>query len=147
MAAAFPLQTYLDVLAFRLERATADLQRLNSALEQARGKLHTLQGYQREYQAGLVERLGRGLPGHQAADYRAFLGKLERAVAEQGREVQRQENRTREAQAAWLELRRQQDAIGVLRERHLAGEAQRELRLEQKEQDEFAARAARGRPY
>jgi flagellar protein FliJ len=145
MATPFRLQTVLEVAARRLEVATVELQKLRGRLQQAQDKLSQLQGYRAEYEATLAASLSRGLPADRLRDFQAFLAKLARAIEAQSTEVARCRQAWQEEHQRWLRLRSREQALQVLRTRHEHGEALRDARIEQKEQDEFALRRGRDR--
>jgi flagellar FliJ protein len=140
MAQAFRLQPLLALTDQRLDAATAELHRLRARLDQERDRYDQLQGFNAEYAAGLQQALRSGLEAHRLRDYRQFLDKLSRAIATQAAEVQRCQRTWEEALRRWHDLRQRQQALEVLRTRHLTAEAQRETRIEQKQHDEFARR-------
>jgi flagellar FliJ protein len=140
MAQPFRLQSVLAVTDQRLDAATAELRRLRARLDQERDRYDQLQGFNAEYAAGLQQALRGGLEAHRLRDYRHFLDKLSRAIATQAAELQRCERAWEEGLRRWQELRQRQQALEVLRTRHLTAETQREARIEQKQHDEFARR-------
>ncbi|MEO8630663.1 MAG: flagellar export protein FliJ, partial [Betaproteobacteria bacterium] len=87
---------------------------------------------------------GIGVP--QLNDYRLFLTKLAVAIAAQTEEVKRRQKLWETEHASWLALRQKQQALEVLRERHVAAEAVVEAKREQKQQDEFASRSGKAKP-
>jgi flagellar FliJ protein len=143
MAQAFRLQPLLDLTARRLDAATLELQRLRARLEQERARYAQLQGFDAEYRAGLQSALRAGLEADRLRDYREFLEKLSRALSAQADEVARCRRVWEEGLASWQELKQQQEALSVLKSRHAAEQARREVRIEQKQQDEFARRPPR----
>lgn len=140
MAQAFRLQSLLDVTDQRLDAATSELHGLRVRLEQERARYDQLRGFNAEYASGLNEALRGGLEAHRLHDYRAFLDKLARAVSTQAAEVKRCQQAWEEALHRWQDLKQRQQALNVLRMRHLNEEAKLEARIEQKQQDEFARR-------
>jgi flagellar protein FliJ len=147
MARPFRLQLVLDLALQRLDAATIELQRLRAQWNEAQSKLEQLQAYATEYSTGLSARLAQGMPAHQLNDYRLFQGKLGGAVQAQSEEVDRRSRAWDESHARWLGLRQRHEALGVLAQRHIAAEAVVEARGEQKEQDEFALKAAKEPPF
>jgi len=140
MAAPFRLQMVLELAGRRLDVATAELQKLRARLQQAQVRLDQLQGYRSEYEASLAAELSQGLPADRLRDFQAFLAKLARAMEAQGAEVVRCRLSWEEEHQRWLRLRNREQALQVLRVRHDRGEAVRDARAEQKQQDEFALR-------
>jgi flagellar FliJ protein len=140
MAAAFALQPLLDLAERRLEAATAELQRLAALRQQAEDSLAQLRGRHAQYSTELQRALARGIEPDRLRDYRAFLARLERAVGLQAEELERRRRAWADAHARWLELRRREQALGVLRRRHQMAEAVREGRREQRQQEELISR-------
>jgi flagellar FliJ protein len=143
MAAHFRLQAVLDLAGRRLDAATGELQKLRARLQQAQDKLEQLHGYRAEYQTALAAALAEGLEVDRLRDFQAFLAKLARAIEVQSAEVQRCRRAWEEEHQRWLQLRAREQALQVLRTRHEHAESQRDARVEQKQQDEFAHRRGR----
>jgi flagellar protein FliJ len=143
MARPFPLQALVDLSADRVEAAERRLQALDRDRREARDKLEQVQNYRREYAERLQQALAGGLGVVQMRDWRVFLARLDEACEQQTNEVASREQAWLSGQAQWLDLRRQQKAFGTLADRHQTAEAQRELKIEQRVQDEFA-RSSRG---
>ena len=144
MARAFRLQVLLDLAQRHLDAATVELQRLRMQWNEAQQKRDQLAAYETEYAIGLRTRLSNGMPAHQANDYRLFLDKLGRAIQAQSDEVERRRAAWEAGHVRWLGLKQRQEALHVLAQRHDSAEAIVEARREQKEQDEFALRPAKG---
>jgi flagellar FliJ protein len=140
MAVAFALQPLLDLAERRLEAATAELQRLAGWRQQAEGSLAQLRARHAQYATELQRALARGIEPDRLRDYRAFLARLERAVALQAEELERRRQAWAGAHARWLELRRREQALAVLSRRHPVAEAIRDGRREQRQQDELIGR-------
>jgi flagellar FliJ protein len=142
MAEGFALQPLLDLAQRRLEAATAALQRLAGSRQQADDDLAQLKRRHARYSTDLQQALARGIEPHRLRDYRAFLDRLLRAVDVQAEELERRRRAWADAHARWLDLRRREQALSVLRQRHRSAEAVGEGRREQRRQDELATRKA-----
>lgn len=138
MAREFRLEPVLELSRRRLETATAELQKLAQRRADAQSRLDQLERFLSDYREQFRAALQGGLEQDRAHDFRAFLGKLEQAISLQGAEVQRCQEAWAAKHAEWLELRKREQAINVLKDRHHTAEAIREGRREQKQQDEFA---------
>ena len=136
----FPLQHVLDAAQRHLEAATTELQTLATRRHEAHAELQRLEGIQAEYRASLRQGLAQGMEADRLRDFRAFLDKLERAIALQGAEARRCVQAWEAGHRRWLELRARQEALSVLQRRHRAAERVGEARVEQRQQDEFALR-------
>ena len=142
MARRFPLQPLLDLAHERVDAATQRLALLKQRWQLHEDKLAQLFAYQDEYRQRLADSMRLGVEMHRMQDFQVFLKKLEVAIRQQKLEVQQAQFVWEESQRAWLEERRKLKTFDILRERHLKGETQRENRLEQREQDEFARNSA-----
>lgn len=134
----FPLQPLLDLANERVDAATQRLALLKQRWQQQEDKLGQLYAYQDEYRQRLADTLIKGVEMHRMQDFQIFLKKLEFAIRQQKIEVHQAQFNWEESQRTWLEERRKLKTFDILRERHLRGETQHELRLEQRDQDEFA---------
>lgn len=134
----FPLQQLLDLAQERVDTAAQRLALLKARWQAQEEKLQQLAGYQDEYRHRLADAQLQGIEILRLHDFQAFLKKLEIAIRQQKIEVQSAQFAWEEGQRVWLEERRKLKTFDILRERYLKGESQREYRLDQREQDEFA---------
>ena len=134
----FPLQPLLDLANERVDAATQRLALLKQRWQLQEDKLNQLHTFQAEYRQRLADTLQRGVEMASVHDFRAFLQKLELAIRQQQLEVQKAKFNWEEGQHAWMEERRKLKTFDVLKQRHERGETQRENRLEQRDQDEYA---------
>lgn len=139
MARAFRLQTVLELSRNRLEAASRRLQSHAARRREAEATLAQLLGFQSEYRDARARGLRDGMEPDRLRDFDAFLAKLEQAIVLQRAEVDRAQGQWQAEHRQWLELRRNEQALEVLRQRHERAEAAIAARREQKEQDEFAA--------
>ncbi len=134
----FPLQPLLDLANDRVDAATQRLALLKQRWQLQEDKLKQLFTFQAEYRQRLADTLQRGVEMGSVHEFRAFLQKLELAIRQQKLEVQQAKFTWEECQHVWLEERRKLKTFDILKERHQRGETQRENRLEQRDQDEYA---------
>ena len=134
----FPLQLLLDLANERVDAAAQRMARLKLRWQSQEDKLQQLFAYQDEYRQRLADALTQGVEMLRMRDFQVFLKKLDLAIRQQKIEVQHAQLGWEECQRAWLEERRKLKSFDILRQRHLRGETQREYRLEQRDQDEFA---------
>ncbi len=144
MARAFRLEPVLELAKRRLETATTDLQKLALRRAESQSRLDQLQQFLSDYREQLRAGLQDGMEQDRVHDFRAFLAKLERAVALQAGEVQRCQDAWAAKHREWVDLRTRDQAMHVLKDRHVATEARRDGKREQNQQDEFAGRPRRG---
>ena len=138
MPTLFPLQQLLDLAQQRSEDAALVMLRLKQAWLEAQSKLEQLETYLVEYRLRLQESTLEGLSIIRWRDYQAFIGKLEVAIKAQHEEVERCRLRWEQGQSGWQACEREVKAYSTLRERHHKAEQIKEVRLDQRQQDEFA---------
>ena len=137
---AFPLQSLLDLSHLRMDDAARQLGQLLASEQEVGKTLELLEQYRGEYEARFRQAAQDGLGRDEWANYQSFLGRLDEAIAQQRLLVESSRQRTENGQKEWLDKRNRVKAFDTLSQRHRAGEVRRELRHEQKLQDEFAAR-------
>jgi flagellar FliJ protein len=140
MTRPFSLQTVLELMQTRADDATQNLARLIASERDAKSKLELLQQYRDEYAARFQQAAQSGISPREWHNYREFLGRLDEAIDVQRKTVAQQARNTAAGQLHWQEQRKRLKAIDTLSDRHFAAENARELKREQKTQDEFAAR-------
>ena len=140
MTRPFSLQTVLELMQTRADDATQNLARLIASERDAKNKLELLQQYRDEYAARFQQAAQSGISPREWHNYREFLGRLDEAIDVQRKTVAQQAKNTAAGQLHWQEQRKRLKAIDTLSDRHFAAENARELKREQKTQDEFAAR-------
>jgi len=137
----FALQTVLELMRRRSDEATLSLARLLAAERDARQKLDMLLQYRDEYSARFRQAAQDGLGQPAWRNYQDFLDRLDEVIEQQTQAVGRQQADTAAGQAEWQNRRNRLQAFDTLSARHRASEERLEFRLEQKTQDEFAARS------
>ena len=140
MTKPFALQTVLDLMQIRTDEATRNLAHLIANEKDARAKLELLQHYRDEYATRFRESAQKGLTQREWSNFQQFLNRLDEAIDAQRKTVATQIRNTAAGQAQWQQQRKKLKAFDTLSERHFASENARELKKEQKVQDEFAAR-------
>lgn len=140
MAKTFPLQALLDHSRHRMEAAERLLRILKRREDAARARLDELHGYKRDYQLKLAGTGAKGVDIHLLRDFHAFLVKLDVAIQQQSGEVDMVHGHWRDAHMNWLALRQKVKAYETLARRHLAQEAARLEKREQRLSDENALR-------
>lgn len=136
----FSLQTVLELMQTRADDATQNLARLIARERDAKNKLELLQQYRDEYAARFQQAAQSGISPREWHNYREFLGRLDEAIEAQYKMVALQARNTAAGQVHWQEQRTRLKAFDTLSDRHFASENAREMKREQKIQDEFAAR-------
>jgi len=140
MTKPFSLQTVLELMQVRADDATIRLAKLIANERDAKNKLDLLQQYRDEYADRFRQASGNGLSIAEWHNYREFLCRLDDAIDSQRATVAAQAQHTATGQTHWREQKTRLKAFDTLSERHNASENAIEGKLEQKNQDEFAAR-------
>lgn len=143
MAKPFSLQTLLDLSQLRMDDAGRRLGELLASEDMASKRVLLLQQYHDEYQARFVLAAQNGISRDAMENYQSFLRRLDEAVA-QAREMAAQSGKLAAAgKREWLDQRSQVKAFDTLSRRQLHQEQRVDKRIEQKAQDEYAARGQR----
>ncbi len=143
MAKPFSLQTLLDLSQLRMDDAGRRLAELLAGEGAASKRVLLLQQYRDEYQARFVLAARGGIARNAMDNYRSFLGRLDQAIAQAQDLAAQSKQLTVAGQREWLAQRSQVKAFDTLSQRHQSREQRIDSRLEQKAQDEHAARGHR----
>ena len=106
-------------------------------------KLEELVGYRAEYQERYVSSMKQGTDGTTIQEYRAFLLKLDRAIAQQEQLILKSEGEVSNSRQHWMQKRTRTKAIDTLVDKIKADESRQADRKEQKESDERALQSRR----
>lgn len=136
----FPLQSLLDLSQLRLDQATRVLGDLISGQQEATQRLELLVQYRDEYQSRFLASARDGIGRDAMENYRAFLARLDEAVAQAKEMVAASERRTAAGQQEWLDKRGRVKAFDTLAQRHQTRVVYAESKQEQKAADEHSAR-------
>lgn len=140
MVKPFALQTVLELMQVRADDATRHLAELIASERDANNKLEMLQQYRDEYASRFQQSAQRGLSQNEWRNFQDFLNRLDEAIDSQRKTVAQQAKNTAAGQVNWQQQRKKLKAFDTLSNRHFANENARELKRDQKTQDEFAAR-------
>lgn len=124
-------------------RAQAALQGVHQAL----GTLRQLQDFRTDYLRRSPASSGQAMHVDRLQDFQRFLARLEQAIGQQRQEVERRQQVQAEAQRFLAEDQRRLMAFETLASRQAQERERLARRREQRETDEFAARAHRMQPY
>lgn len=141
MNAPFKLQPLLDLAQNRADASARALGQTCTREQAEEQKLQMLIGYRRDYQRRFEETTAGSLSSASWANYHAFMKKLDLAVEQQREIVAQWHRRTLASQGEWEAQQRQVKSYDTLSRRHHETEARREDKREQRESDDFAAKA------
>lgn len=141
VAKPFSLQTLLDLSQLRMDEAGRRLAKLLAGEQEASERVSLLQQYREEYLARYIAARQNGIGRDAMNNYQSFLARLDDAVGQAQEMAAQSRQRTVAGQRDWLDQRGQVKAFDKLSLRHQLREQTHEQRLEQKRQDEYAARS------
>ena len=124
----------------RLDAAAERMRKAQAAQQQAENTLLQVKGFIQDYQQRMLQQGQAGTSVAQWADFRLFMQKLDDALQQQQREVDRAMQRFLMEKQAWLQQRKQLKSYEVLLAREKARQTLKQRRQEQKNLDEFATR-------
>jgi len=145
MPGEFPLKVLQEVADIRTDAAVTNLGALMQNLQRQEAKLALLVQYRTEYQARLLQARRRGLDGLALRNFHDFLERLERALAEQEVTVAQAQRGVERGREEWRALDQRSRAYDTLAQRFDSAAQRRAAAVEQKLQDDHAARVAGNR--
>jgi flagellar FliJ protein len=137
----FPLQQMLDLSQLKLDESTRKLGELIASEQEATRRLELLVQYRNEYYERFLAAARDGLGREQWRNYQQFLDKLDTAIGQAQTMMAQSQQMTSAGQQDWLSKRGRVKAFDTLALRHQTQVNYQELRQEQKDLDERAARA------
>lgn len=141
-----PAQDPIQMLQSRAEDATQEalrrLAELQGACRESESRLGLLQRYRDEYRAKLDAATHNGVSALQLNNFRAFIAKLEDAIAQQDADVAYRRAAVLRGRADWQDAERRARSYAVLNDRRAEQARYIATRGEQKQNDEYAARLA-----
>lgn len=134
--------TLITVAQNKADSAAIKVGQLTARRGASEQKRAVLENYRDEYRARLEAAVLRGAPVSEARNFRAFLEKLDEAVRQQESEVEFWRAQIETANGQWQQEKRSLNSFNTIAARREAVVSRTYARREQKQQDEFAARAA-----
>jgi flagellar FliJ protein len=141
MASKSALDTLIELATVQTDEAAKRLGNAIRATSRAEKKLELLQKYRDEYASRFQARMAQGVSPMGYSNFQAFIGKLDDAIAGQQQAVQDAEQGVVRERGSWQESERKRMSYDTLATRQLQQEVKLENRRDQKQNDEFAARA------
>lgn len=142
MANPSALDTLIDLANKETDEAAKLLGATLRAGEEADQKLDLLMQYRDDYAARCQSNLATGISTTHFNNFQAFMQKLDHAIAGQQKVVSDAKQRIAQARAAWQACEQKKMSFVTLADRASKESARRELWLDQKQNDEHAARSA-----
>lgn len=136
------LRMLIEMAVAARDGAAGQLAQARAHLAQAQNQLAALKNYAVEYASRARTQAYSGMDAATQANWRAFDGKLEVAVAQQSHEIERRQARVQAAQNELADMQRRLKSLETLAARQAQQAQQKAARREQKHNDELAARTA-----
>lgn len=147
MASKSALDTLIELATAQTDEAAKRLGNAIRATDRAEKKLELLQKYRDEYSTRFEAKMAQGLSPMGYRNFQAFIGKLDEAIAGQQQVVQDAEQGVVRERSVWQDSERKRMSYDTLATRQLQQELKLENRRDQKQNDEFAARAGLMKRY
>lgn len=141
MAQLSALETLIELATKQSDDAAKRLGKAVRAGDDAQQKLQLLMQYRDDYAARLRSSAATGLTASGYRNFQMFLDKLDDAIASQQRAVQDAQRRVSNERNAWQSSERKRMSYDTLATRAMNAQLLKQARREQKQTDEFAARA------
>lgn len=142
MANPSALDTLIDLANKETDEAAKLLGATLRAGEEADQKLDLLMQYRDDYAARCQSNLASGISTTHFNNFQAFMQNLDHAIAGQQKVVSDAKQRIAQARAAWQACEQKKMSFVTLADRASKESTRRELWLDQKQNDEHAARSA-----
>ena len=139
MSRRFPLEVVMDLTRKQADAAAIALAELRARERTASETLQMLETCRQDYQSRFERTSQSGIGNEQWRNYHEFLGKVDQAIAQQKEVLAKCNIQCQAGVHEWQLARIRLKSFDVLYERHQRGEAQRESRSEQRDQDERSA--------
>lgn len=148
MAQSSSLTALVNLTQERLDEAARALGTAQSEFTAAQAQLDKLEQYKVAYSQRCASEMVSGIQAALLQNYQAFINSLAAGVIAQGSVVEASRLALDSAKAEWAECNQKLASYKVLVQRAEQQQALKASRLEQKQNDEFAARAFRlGSPW
>ncbi|WP_322104898.1 flagellar export protein FliJ [Paraburkholderia sp. J41] len=139
------LQTLIGLARDDVDAATQKLGRVQREQSEVEKQLQSLIAYRDEYHTRFTEAARTGMPAGNVRNFQAFIDTLDAAIEQQRRILEQATARVEAARPEWQRTQQKLGSYEVLQKRQDDVEARKEARRDQRDADEFAARARRMR--
>jgi len=133
--------TLIELSQTKSDNAAVRLAKVMAQLGESEQKSKMLQGYRNDYRTRLDEAARRGASAADLANFRAFIAKLDEAVNQQANEEAFWREQSERARKEWQLEQKQLQSFTTIATRRRTQMERAENRRDQKNMDEFAARA------
>jgi flagellar FliJ protein len=143
MANHFPIKTLIGLAQDDVDAAAQRLGRAQREASDAQAQLDALVHYRDEYHARFTNSAQAGMPAGNMRNFQAFIDTLDAAIEQQRKLVHAANGRVEMAKPEWQRNKQKLGSYEVLQARGDAAEARQQVRREQRDSDEHAARTLR----
>jgi flagellar FliJ protein len=145
MSKHFPIKTLIGLAQDDVDAAAQRLGRAQRERNDVQAQLESLVQYRNEYYERFTESAQSGMPAGNMRNFQAFIDTLDAAIEQQRNLLAAATERVEAAKPDWQRQKQKLGSYEVLQARGEAAEAKTAARREQRDADEFAARALRMR--
>lgn len=142
MAKTFSLQPLVNLAHQKNDVATKKLGQLNHQQQLAQNKLDTLLQYRKDYQQRFQQATQNGMDQTGLRNFQNFLYRLDEAILQQRTAITKASQHVEVGRTELREAQRKMKSFDTLAQRHSDAEKKREIKTEQRIQDEHAGRSA-----
>jgi flagellar FliJ protein len=141
MASKSALDTLIELATAQTDEAAKRLGNAIRATDRAEKKLELLQKYRDDYSGRFEAKMAQGVSPMGYRNFQAFIGKLDEAIAGQQQVMLDAEQGVVRERGVWQDSERKRMSYDTLANRQMQQELKLENRRDQKQNDEYAARA------
>lgn len=142
MTKPFSLQPLLHLAQKKNDDATKKLGQLNRNQQSAQDKLEMLHQYRRDYQDKMKNAERDGMTLEDLRNFQDFIYRLDDAIKQQSNVVSQAHISVQTGRSELTAAQRHMKSFDTLAQRHITAEKLREVKAEQKIQDEHSSRSA-----
>ncbi|QGZ62654.1 flagellar export protein FliJ [Paraburkholderia acidisoli] len=139
------LQTLIGLAKDDVDAATQKLGRVQRERGEVEKQLQSLITYRDEYHARFTAAARSGMAAGNVRNFQAFIDTLDAAIEQQRRILEQATERVEAAKPEWQRTKQKLGSYEVLQKRQEEAAALKQARRDQRDSDEFAARALRMR--
>jgi flagellar protein FliJ len=145
MSKNLPINTLIELAQEELDAATKRLGKLQQERNDVETQLNSLVNYRDEYHARFTASAQQGTTAQTLRNFQAFVDTLDAAINQQRAMLVIADQRIEQAKPEWRAKKQKVGSYEILAARGEAVLAKQAARVEQRQADEFAARAVRMR--
>ena len=138
------IQVIVDLKANQEQQALQSFGKCQSKHQETVKQIEHLTNYRQEYLDNFNARGSAGVSIHQLQEFRAFVVKLDTAIAGQEKVLQDLAEKLAKKREIWLQAHQKTNSLQKVQDSALLTEQVQLERREQKDQDERASRSGRG---